>query len=72
MEKNWVKVYTTPRAIEAEIIMQVLLDHEVEVVKMNKQDSMYQVFGEVELYVHQSKFDQAIEIIIHTDIEGNE
>ncbi len=70
MEKNWVKVYTTQRPIEAEIIMQLLRDHEVEVVKMNKQDSMYQVFGEVELYVHQSKFDEAIEIIINTDIEN--
>ena len=53
--------------MKSEIVRQVLVDHEIEAVLMNKQDTAYK-FGEVEVYIHQSDFDKALEIIIQNDL----
>jgi hypothetical protein len=50
MEKDWVQVYTTNKMFQAEIFKQVLADHEIEAVIINKKDSSYK-FGEIEVYV---------------------
>jgi hypothetical protein len=57
MEKGWVKVYTTNKMYRAEIFKQVLGDYEIEAVIINKMDSSYKDFGEIELYV---KYDHVI------------
>jgi len=57
MEKGWVQVYTTDKMFQAEILKQVLADHDIEAVIMNKMDSSYRAFGEIELYV---KYDNVI------------
>ena len=36
---------------QAEIFKQVLADHEIEAVIINKMDSSYKSFGEIEIYV---------------------
>jgi hypothetical protein len=51
MEKGWVKVYGTNQMFRAEIFKQVLADHEIEAVIINKMDSSYQAFGEIEVFV---------------------
>lgn len=51
MEKGWVQVYSTDKMFQAEILKQVLSDHEIEAVIINKMDSSYKAFGEVEVYV---------------------
>lgn len=67
MNNSWVKIYTSHQYIKSEIVRQVLIDHEIEAVLMNKQDSAYK-FGEVEIYIHQSNFDKAIELIIQNEL----
>ena len=51
MEKGWVIAYTTRLAYQAEIFRQVLHDHGVPAQIINKMDSAYQSFGDVEVYV---------------------
>ena len=51
MEKDWVQVYSTDKMFQAEILKQVLADHEIEAVIINKMDSSYKSFGEIEIYV---------------------
>jgi len=42
----------------------MLKQHAVEAVLLNKQDSSYHNFGNVEVYVHQEDFHHAIELLI--------
>jgi hypothetical protein len=51
MEKDWVQIYSTDKMFQAEIFKQVLADHKIEAVIINKMDSSYKAFGEVEVYV---------------------
>ena len=51
MEKGWVQVYSTDKMFQAEIFKRVLADHNIEAVIMNKMDSSYKSFGEIEVYV---------------------
>ncbi|MGN0003978.1 MAG: putative signal transducing protein [Sphingobacterium composti] len=53
MEKGWVKIRTYSKAIEAEIVKQMLEEHEIPAVLLNKQDSSY-LFGKLELYVNET------------------
>ena len=53
MEKHWVKLFITGNPVQAEITKQMLEEHGVVAVIINKQDSSYR-FGQVELYVHES------------------
>lgn len=57
MEKNWVAIFSTDQPYLADIARLVLDENNISSVIMNKQDSSYQAFGEVELYV---KRDQAL------------
>lgn len=52
MEKHWVKLFATSNPVQAEITKQMLEEHGVAAVIINKQDSSYR-FGQVELYVHE-------------------
>lgn len=54
MEKDWICIYKNSFVPKAEIMNQLLKDHGIEAVLLNKQDSSYQSFGEAEIYVHQS------------------
>jgi hypothetical protein len=49
--KNWDKVFSTKNLAEASIIQGLLEENEVPVQILNKQDSSYPMFGEIELYV---------------------
>ncbi len=51
MEKGWVIAYTTNQLYQAEILKEVLKDHGIEVQVINKMDSTYRTFGEIEVYV---------------------
>ena len=48
---NWFLLYTTRNYTEASIIKGMLEENEIQVVILNKQDSSYLSFGEIELYV---------------------
>ncbi len=68
MEPNWVKIFTSANFFQSELVKQLLAQHEIEVVLMNRRDSAHNTFGQVEVYIHQSAFSQAIEILVLNDI----
>lgn len=68
MEKNWVKIYASTNFYQSEMVKQALVWHDIEAVLINKQDSSHRTFGDIEVYVHQNDFSNAIEIIILNQI----
>ena len=70
MEKNWVKIFSSSNYYQSEMVKQALVGHQIESVLLNKQDTTYRTFGEVEVYIHQQDFSNAIEIIILNQINS--
>jgi hypothetical protein len=64
MEKNWVKIFTSANYYQSALVKQALAGHHIDSVIINKQDSAYRNFGEVEVYIHQEDFSNALEVII--------
>lgn len=71
MEKHWVKLFSTGNPVEAEMTKQMLEEHGVSAVIMNKQDSSYR-FGQVELYVHETEEVFAKSLINEMEDNDNE
>jgi transcription antitermination factor NusA-like protein len=46
------------------MVKQVLAGYNIDSVILNKQDSSHRTFGEIEVYIHQEDFSNAIEVII--------
>ena len=67
MEEDWIKIYTSHDFFKSELVKQVLIDHEIEAVVMNKQGFPYRI-GEVEVYINNSNFQQAVEIIVKNEL----
>ena len=68
MEKNWVRIFKTFNYYQAEIVKQALTENEIDTVLLNKQDSSHRTFGDIEVYIHQQDFSNAIEIMILNQI----
>jgi len=68
MEKNWIKIFTSANYYRSEMVKQALAGYHIESVILSKQDSSYHNFGEVEVYVHQNDFSNALEVIILNQI----
>ena len=49
--ESWNKIYATRNPAEASIIQGMLEENNIPVQVMNKQDSSYLNFGDIELYV---------------------
>ncbi|MCZ2224012.1 MAG: DUF2007 domain-containing protein [Chitinophagales bacterium] len=49
--KNWFLLYSTKNIMEASIIQGMLEENQIPVQILNKLDSSYPVFGDIELYV---------------------
>jgi len=67
MEAGWVKIYTSADFFKSEIVKQVLIDHEIETILINKQGFPYRI-GEVEVYIHEDDFQKALEIIVKNEL----
>ncbi len=48
---QWFKIYSTPNLPQASIIKGMLEENNVPVMMVNKQDSSYLNFGDIEVYV---------------------
>lgn len=59
MEKDWVRAYDTQQEYMAELARAVLSDNDIESVVINKKDSSYNFFGDVEVYVKRDKLLKA-------------
>ena len=67
MNPDWVKIYTSHDFYKSELVRQALIDNEIEAVIINKQGFPYQI-GEVEVYIKDSCFQKAIEVIIKNEL----
>ncbi len=64
MEKNWVRIFASTNYYQSEMVKQALAGHHIDSVLLNKQASSYRAFGDVEVYIHQEDFSNALEVII--------
>ena len=69
MEKDWVLVFTTEQLFLAEIAKQILYDNDIEAIILNKKDSTYMSFGEVELYVYKNNSEIALNLLNNLKVE---
>ena len=63
MSKDWVEIFSSQHAIEAEIIKQKLEQSGIEVRYINKQDSSYINFGAIHIFVDRNDIIKAKHII---------
>jgi hypothetical protein len=63
MEPDWVIVYSSNNLFESEMLVRMLADNDIEAIIINKQDSSYPVFGNVEMYVKTDKIIWAKKLI---------
>jgi hypothetical protein len=67
--ENWKCVYSTDQVYKAEAVKEFLAKEDIEAFVINKKDSAYTVFGDVELFVQPEDEHLAIEIIKEFRIE---
>jgi hypothetical protein len=67
MNDSWVKIYTSADFFKSEMVRQVLIDHEIDAVILNKQGYPYNI-GQVEVYVQPDLFQSALELIVKNDL----
>ena len=67
MEGGWVKVYTSADFFNSELVRQVLIDHEMDAILINKQGFPYRI-GEAEVYIHEDNVQKAVEIITENEL----
>ena len=63
MEKDWVIAYESKKEYLAEIARTVLTDNDIESVIINKKDSTYNSFGDIEIYVNRDNLIRAKQIL---------
>ena len=63
MLNGWFKIYTSTNPIKVEIIKHMLKENNIDSVIINKQDSSYNMFGNIELYTKKTNHKLAIELI---------
>jgi hypothetical protein len=63
METGWTMIYSTTQSFEAELIKQNLSNNNIEAVILNKHDSTYTSFGELEVYVKDEDKETALNLI---------
>ncbi|MBP9180956.1 MAG: DUF2007 domain-containing protein, partial [Bacteroidia bacterium] len=55
MEQDWTRIYSTRNPVEAEMAKSLLNENGIEAVELNKRDSCYGNFGNIEVYCHASQ-----------------
>jgi hypothetical protein len=69
MEKDWILVYTFAQMYKAEMLKELLFDQGIEAIIINKKDSSYNDFGDIELYVRRDDILWAKTLIKSSGIE---
>ena len=63
MEKDWVLIFSSITMHEVYMNKIYLEENGIEAVIINKQDSVYQSFGEIELYVNRNDVIKAKQLL---------
>tara|TARA_B100000214_G_scaffold74256_1_gene49958 strand:+ start:87 stop:293 length:207 start_codon:yes stop_codon:yes gene_type:complete len=66
-----IKILSTNNLNKAEIIKQMLEENNIDVVILNKQDSSYLMFGDIEIYIKKEQEQQAKSLLTDTNNEGH-
>jgi len=67
MEAGWIKIYASTDFFKSELVRQVLIDHAIEAILINKQGFPYQI-GEAEVYIHEKNSLEAQSIITTNEL----
>ena len=62
-------IFSSANPIEVEIIKQMLEDNNITAVILNKQDSSYNMFGSIDLYVKEENQTIALQLMKEQDNE---
>lgn len=68
MEKDWTLVYTVDTSYKAQLVQEILEENDIISVVMNKKDSAYLSFGEVEIYVNRTNAEKANKLLLESKI----
>ena len=63
MEKGWEQVFLSGQLYKAEIAKSLLENNGINSVILNQVDSVYKIFGNIELYVLEEDEQKALEIL---------
>ena len=63
MKNNWNKVFSSTNYFKIQIIKGLLSKNQIPAIIMNKQDSSYNLFGDIELYVKSQDMNNAKKLI---------
>jgi hypothetical protein len=66
-----IKILSTNNPNKAEITKQMLEENNINVVLLNKQDSSYNMFGTIELFVTENQEEDATAILKEIENERN-
>ncbi|WP_161964132.1 putative signal transducing protein [Chitinophaga flava] len=75
MEKGWVKIFSSDRPFEAEIVKGMLADNGINAVLLNRQSSSYNITlpGLAEIYVHEQEEQVARDLVQnHNNVTGGD
>jgi Putative prokaryotic signal transducing protein len=68
MNKDWETIYETTSIFKAELIQELLNEHEIESIILNQQDSSYLSFGEIKVMVKRDIFILAKNLINESNL----
>ena len=71
MKRNWINIFSSTNPIEVEIVKQMLEENNINAVALNKQDSSYQMFGIIELFVTEDQLEIANNLLKKSENERN-
>ena len=69
MLKKWSKIFVSTDPIKVKIISQMLEENNITTVIINKQDSSYNMFGNIELYTQDINYESAVKILKNKENE---
>mgnify|MGYP000017547507 CR=1 FL=1 len=63
MKKNWINIFSSTNPIKVEITKQMLEENNITAVILNKQDSSYNMFGTIDLFVTENEHERALQLL---------
>ena len=63
VHNNWIKITSSKQAYQIELLKGMLEENNIIAVSVNKKDSSYTIFGNIELYVKNTDMEKSKEII---------
>jgi hypothetical protein len=71
MEKDWKLVYFTGDNYRGDLAQELLEENGIHAVILNRKDSTYTAFGDIEVYVSKEDEERAIKILEHLKSGNN-